>query len=58
MDARYYVCIPGLNGMYSVRDRHHPDNTVAYCPDDMKAYLICMLLNKSWEEAKTRWRDE
>lgn len=54
MDKRYYITKPTASVMTNVMDRHHPNNVVAYCLDEMKAELIMMLLNDSWERAKKR----
>lgn len=52
-DKRYYTVQSGPR-MHLVIDRHHPNNVVAYCPDDMKAWMIMVLLNDGWDKARKR----
>ncbi|MEG0161172.1 MAG: hypothetical protein RR877_10180 [Aurantimicrobium sp.] len=53
-EKRYYLVKPVVSSMTNVVDRHHPDNVVAYCLDEMKAELIMWLLNDSWDKARKR----
>lgn len=53
-EKRYYVVKPVASVMHNVMDRHFPNYVIAYCLDEMKAELIMMLLNDSWERAKKR----
>lgn len=53
-EKRYYTHKLQRSVVVHVVDRHHPDTAVAYCLDEMKAELITMLLNDSWDRARKR----
>ena len=54
MDKRYFIKQPVQSVMTNVMDTHFPDFVIAYCTDEMKAELICHLLNESWNKASNR----